>query len=298
MNKINLFALSGRIGSGKDTAAEMLQYILDNPNSEYGDFCLKNPLEFYSYEYRKFADKLKDAICLLFGCTRKEIEDRTFKEQSMQDWFRFRVIDKKSKNKFYFSTKEQIELEKNIGGKLFGLNLTEPTLEPLTIRKMMQMLGTDFGRNQIVSDFWAKVLFVDYKPKEVIGGFKRNVKNHIGQVIDFETEVEYPKWIITDLRYPNDEGVIINKNFGKTIGVIRKFGLRFPEYSHLENLLCPYDVPYILNNEDPELYESLTFESESIMGNYNWCDYVIENNGTLGDLFEEVKRIVKSINHG
>ena len=31
-------------------------------------------------EIKKFADKLKDIVCLLIGCTREQLEDQEFKK--------------------------------------------------------------------------------------------------------------------------------------------------------------------------------------------------------------------------
>ena len=36
----------------------------------------------------KFADKLKDIVCLLIGCERKKLENREFKEKELgEDWW-------------------------------------------------------------------------------------------------------------------------------------------------------------------------------------------------------------------
>ena len=37
----------------------------------------------------KFADKLKDIICILLNCTRYQLEDRSFKERELPENWRF-----------------------------------------------------------------------------------------------------------------------------------------------------------------------------------------------------------------
>jgi len=71
--------------------SEMLQFLLDNPDSEYTHFLERMALADYSYEFRKFADKLKDIICVLLNCTRQELEDRVFKETPIEGWERIKV---------------------------------------------------------------------------------------------------------------------------------------------------------------------------------------------------------------
>lgn len=291
---ISLYGVAGKINSGKDEATRMLRFLLDNPDGSFSDYLSSTNLN-HSFQIKKFADKLKDFICLLINCTREELEDRTFKEKPISGFDRIKVIVNTNcgERYLYFPSYSTITRETLPGGKLHNLKFKAlPTSEKMSPRKLMQIFGTDAGRDLVCSDFWAKTLFKDYQPIKKEGGFERVVKSYEGIPYGFEYEVEYPKWIISDLRYPNDEGDMIKTHNGLTIGVKRKFALRYPSFSHLENQMCPYETPYILNHEDSELYEKLTFESEEIMGDLSWCDYVIENNGTLEELFYNVKKIV------
>ena len=41
----------------------------------------------------KFADKLKDIVCLLIGCTRQQLECREFKEKELgEEWGVWKVV--------------------------------------------------------------------------------------------------------------------------------------------------------------------------------------------------------------
>ena len=104
LRNYNLIGISGHKESGKDLVARIIQYLKyreENPDFstdsisstnlsnyfQYG-FCLFptngeeciNIIEESGLENRKFADKVKDIVCLLIGCTREQLEDRDFKE--------------------------------------------------------------------------------------------------------------------------------------------------------------------------------------------------------------------------
>jgi hypothetical protein len=118
----------------------------------------------------------------------------------------------------------------------------------LTPRKLLQLLGTEAGRHIIHPNIWVNALFADYKP-----GLE--------------------KWIITDVRFPNEANIIKEKG-GIMIRINR------PQY--LDNGLV------IRKNEHP---------SETALDDYDGFDYVIENDGTVQDLIDKVKslNIVKRI---
>lgn len=104
-----IIGISGRIGSGKDTVGVIIQYLtFINDNLENEDYyslssfisnllCNKNAIseEFETqWKIKKFADKLKDIVCMLLGCTREQLEDRTFKSMTMKDLYEKDLITK------------------------------------------------------------------------------------------------------------------------------------------------------------------------------------------------------------
>ena len=103
-----------------------------------------------------------------------------------------------------------------------------------------------------------------------------------------------PKWIITDIRFPENEGTAVTSRGGLLIGIRRYFALKQPKYAHLVDENKPYDIPSKLEELDNKLYKSLTHESETSMTDHSWCDVVIENNGTIEDLFNNVLNAVTS----
>ena len=85
-----LIGISGKIGSGKDTVGKIIQYLIakqyaldkDIEETEIQPFHLyddKAREKFGKFEIKKFADKLKDIVCLLIDCTREQLEDEVFK---------------------------------------------------------------------------------------------------------------------------------------------------------------------------------------------------------------------------
>lgn len=96
-----IIGISGKIGSGKDTIGKIIQYLVwrnafkEEILTEQGE---KN-FELYrnsltpddsSWQIKKFADKLKETICLWTGCTREQLEDADFKDSEIgEDWVRY-----------------------------------------------------------------------------------------------------------------------------------------------------------------------------------------------------------------
>ena len=167
-----------------------------------------------------------------------------------------------------------------LNGNIKKIMITKKT----TIREILQIVGTEFGREMLNKNIWVNALFADYYDGETLaraGGFSQKTGPS--------------NWIITDIRFPENEGKAVSDRGGVLIGVRRKFGLRFPEYSGITDLDDSddgYEIPKNLEKVDLELYKTLTHESEIKMGDHSWCDVVIENNGTVEDLFNEVLNAV------
>ena len=304
----NLIGVSGYINNGKDLVGEMLMYIgetLDR-NPTYWGFVehekYKNHKysidEVQTYEIRKCADKLKDIVAIVIGCSRAQLEDEIFKNTPLgPEWERWRLETCYAPHPEYSDSNEhyddieyhasEIEAKKSLKDQLiiYGTDCFSGhiTKEVLTPRKILQLLGTQGGRMKVHPNIWVNSLFADYK--------------QIGSPLVVRAkglEPLYPKWIITDVRFPGNEGTAVTKHGGLLIGVRRKFAIRFPKYAHLRcldrNRLYEdeYAVPRKLRDVDVELYKSLTHDSESSMEDHSWCDVVIENNGTLEELFDKV----------
>src|SRR5690554_6133721 len=89
-----IIGVSGKALSGKDTVANIIQWLILNEEKNieiaFEDF------EKYSkasdWKVVKFADKLKDMVCILLGCTREQLEDREFKESTLgEEWVKYKL---------------------------------------------------------------------------------------------------------------------------------------------------------------------------------------------------------------
>ena len=270
-----LIGISGKISSGKDTVGKIIQYLVWKSRVEKGEL----PLSVYSFsdfaretsfgknqsgfEIKKFADKLKDIVCILLSCTREQLEDREFKEKELgEEW------DCWVNNSSKINNPPQLTLDKPSD---FFNDLGGVSHRKLTPRLLLQLLGTECGRQIIHPNIWVNALMSDYNYKAKKEGFQRSVKDKDGIPIFFEYEVEYPNWCITDMRFPNEMEAVKSRG-GITIRVNRDI---------LNE--TPYQKAYRKTHEH---------ESETALDNSEF-DYTIENNSSIEDLIHTVSLILK-----
>ena len=168
-----IISFSGKIGSGKDLSGNICKILLQSPhlNNEGVETFLDK--ELYknegSWEIRKWADKLKDIVCTILNCSREQLEDREFKETKLgEEWDKFKVVRTKITKferideTFYFSTIEEANKFKlnNLNYDYFG----EIEKVEMTPRLMLQLLGTECGREILHPDIWVNSLMSEYKP--------------------------------------------------------------------------------------------------------------------------------------
>lgn len=237
-----IIGISGKIGSGKDTIAKMIKFITLINFNEFNKLRTEHNekidlFQFYidradeivkgsNWEIKRYADKVKDVICILIGCTREQLEDQKFKNKKLgKEW--------------------------TINGYI------------LTPRDLLQLVGTDCGRNVIHPDIWVNATMKDY----LIRTFCKDCDHLIKSIYDIkeccEDKIDYPNWIIPDVRFINEAKAIEERGF--VIRVNRNF--------HLDNLK--------INKH----------ESETNLDNYKF-KYVIENT-TMDQLFNDVLIILK-----
>ena len=122
----------------------------------------------------------------------------------------------------------------------------------MTYREFLQKLGTEAMRNGLHTNVWVNALFANYNAI----GYK--YKDCDYKVI--QGKWEYPNWIITDLRFPNEIEAIVERK-GITIRVNR------PGISLLDH------------------------PSETSLDNAEF-DYTIVNDSTIEDLVIKVREIL------
>lgn len=274
-----IIGVSGKIGSGKDTVGSVIQYLtsnkVHNQNLTYNEW-----LEFYpikngisGWKIVKFADKLKDIVCILLGCTREQLEDREFKNTELgEEWTRYGYADgfiKKyiGNGKMSVTIMNNKQCSKEEYEEHYKTNWQTAYKTKYTPRILLQYIGTDLFREKIHENVWVNATLSDYKhiPNNSFGNRQLDDINDI--------PYEYPNWIITDVRFSNEADAVKSRG-GINIRVNR-----------LNKELLDTDEKF--NDEFNKHYHP----SETALDNYIF-DYVIDNNGTIEDLIIKVKEIL------
>lgn len=80
-----IIGISGKAGSGKDTAAKMLEVLYANPDISYEDFTNKRYKNFADIQVVHFADTLKETAQVLFRISEWETNTQEGKKTTI-DW--------------------------------------------------------------------------------------------------------------------------------------------------------------------------------------------------------------------
>lgn len=265
-----IIGISGRLGSGKDTVGKLIQYMTAE---DVGAGCLgriRGGLSIdghhnSSFENKKFAGKLKLIGSILSGAPVEMFEDQDFKKLPMtEDWNVWQVSDSSSRiEPFRFTSEEAAK--KFLDMQLVSLPYLDLKIArvEMTYREFLQKLGTEGMRDGLHTNVWINALFADYKRKLEL------VKSDSPKYdLKVEESGEYPNWIITDMRFPNEMESVKDKG-GITIRVIRPVHALSQE------------------NNATQLHPS-----ETALDNAEF-DYVIENDGSFDDLMLKVEDILK-----
>ena len=240
-----IIGINGKIGSGKDTVGKIIQYLTANEEvkeittlEEWLDSDDLNGRDFH-WKIKKFAGKLKQIASLLTGIPVEKFEDQEFKQSYLgEQWAKTPVAPLSDATLF-----DDVDLN----------NL-------MTYREFLQRLGTEAMRDGLHTNVWVNALFADYK---CIGGKMIPVPKEDEYNPKYR---EYPNWIITDMRFPNEMEAVVERK-GITIRVHRDL---HNGNAHISPI--------------PHASETALDDSE--------FDYEIINDGTLEDLVEKVKEIL------
>lgn len=194
-NTLNLIGLSGQMQHGKDTVADMILRLTAISDMPPYHIVNGQPVRTYGetlWKTRRFAGILKKMTALVIGCELADLERDEFKNKPLgEEWRRWYFTNPKFVTEYsddnptgklnrYFSSEEEA--------------LTELHSEILTPRLILQLLGTEGGRDVIHPNIWVNA---------TLGNLTEN---------DF--------CIVTDVRFPNEvEG--IKKRKGIVVRVVR-----------------------------------------------------------------------------
>jgi hypothetical protein len=205
-----IISLSGKIGSGKDTVAQIIQECTP----------------YHKWEVKKWAGKLKVIAELITGIPKEKFEDQDFKYTNLPECW-----DRQLQSGRYKTT------------------------QPMTVRDLLQLLGTEAMRNGLHENVWVNALMSEYtgivKEWDELGN---------------ETLAEYPNWIITDTRFPNELNAVREQK-GITIKVHRP-------------------------GRKSDAKQAQHASETALDGVKDW-DYVISNDGDLSDLKLKVYEILE-----
>jgi hypothetical protein len=207
----NLISISGRMGSGKDTAGKIIQDILE---TNVGPF----------WTIKKFASGVKELASIILDVPIEKFENQKFKESYLpSEWNTYRAV---------FSDRSDF-------------HGWEVVTNQMTVREFLQKLGTDAMRNGLHTNVWVNMLMNEYKK------FQKMVP---------DAQSHFPRWIITDTRFPNEYEALREKNA----------------------LFIKIERPGIELNNHP---------SETSLDNHEF-NYVIENSGDIYQLQSKIREIL------
>lgn len=187
-----IISISGKKGSGKDLVGKIIQYwFYADPNLFHKGFFYYPPEEFikeylennqidldgdkYSgWTIKKFADKLKQICSIITGIRVERFDDHDFKET-------------------YLDSNWNLPIDFNSDPQSIIDNVSYS--QKMSVRNLLQKVGTDGIRNCVHPNTWINALFVDYVDRS-------------------------SNWIITDTRFRNEVEAISKLN-GITIKVYR-----------------------------------------------------------------------------
>lgn len=253
---MSIISINGKVGSGKDTVGKFIQYLMWKDRVERG-------IE------RKFHWTVEDFL-----------EGKAVERASGWEIKKFATKLKQIACMMLGCTMEQLEDQEFKASPLPEEWQTKfPIDEIKTYRWFLQTLGTESTREMIHGDFWINGLFADYKGKE------------------WEEQGVYreSKWIITDLRFPNELRAI-KIHGGITIRVNRKkedkyyYNAEYVTLDQLREIIKEERGNYPLY-EYCKIYRVAEHESEIALDKVQF-DHVIDNNGTIEELIEKVREIL------
>lgn len=170
-----------------------------------------------------------------------------------------------------------------------------------TPRLLLQLIGTELFRNNIHDNTWVNALMQQHDTTKITSD--DFIRLDVGQYQIPSTKLE-PKWIITDMRFPNELEAIKQRK-GITIRVNRYCYDTAEDFlvTHPDKNIFKIGVDINMNKDSSVIdfeeparmhgYKPLSEQhsSETALDNAKF-NYTIDNNGTIEELIEKVKEIL------
>lgn len=292
-------AISGKIGSGKDTVGRIIQYLTWCKNTHTIDMSYETwdkgvpdpcPTGHHQIWYvNKFAGKLKQICSLLTGIPVEDFEKSSVKDSYLPEiWDKYGIDgdhDFTPDDYGYVSSYEEaVELANHVGEDPKFIQKYR-----MTVRDLLQQVGTNALRNIVHPNIHVNALFADYR-----------VKNAVPNKTYSDTDL--PMWLITDCRFPN-EADYISKVGGIIIRINRPededsrtctdcgsgFSLTLMDNNNGLSPCCKN------HNHISVLRKQSIHPSETGLDNYSF-EHIINNDGTIDQLVDKVQIILIKAN--
>lgn len=294
-----IIGISGKINSGKDTVGKIIQYLTDTTfrHNSFKDYLKAIELEeppHSKWEIKKYADTLKDMVCMLIGCTREQLEDSEFKETELgEEWNQYGYADGHTRDKnnrpimtVKFCSKERYEEELRV-------NWQTAYKYTMTPRLLLQKLGTNCGRDIIHPNIWINSLFADYN---------KDIYYMCDKCMDTDIELIKIPNRFKEQGYTQDEFVCANCKGEESEGDLTKVISSNPSNWIITDVRFPNEVEAITKRNGINIRierEDITGQgklnphtSETALDDYPAWDYVIHNFGDINDLVLQVRDIL------
>jgi hypothetical protein len=265
-----IIGINGKIGSGKDTIGEIIQFLTNkDPHTKVTTFSKGLNWSWgSSFEIKKFAGKLKLIGSILTGVPVEYFEDQDFKKKEMsEEWWYWSNSD---------NTTTKIPYTEQT--KILANSDSDIVLYKPTYREFLQKLGTEAMRDGLHENVWVSALFADYKatPNKTMD------ESFMEQFVTGSSAIRYtyPNWIITDMRFPNEMEAVKEKA-GITIRVVRQTKEQGLKLAAVRLGKLNATMQDIIN----------VHPSETALDDAEF-DYEIINDAGIPELIEKVKEIL------
>lgn len=214
-----IIGIAGKAGSGKDTIASMISYIVDRGvwDANYEQWKRLDKSIIKNEKIIHFANPLKDCLSIMYNIPREYFDNREYKEN------------------LYYSLDEHKFIKENdlltshkvvtIGGLHYNNLPTHKILFPnkqlvIKLRDLMQYFGTELCRQQLDNNIWINCVMS--KAKDIVNN--------------------YGYCIIPDVRFINEASAITNSYlYGGLIKVNRDVE-QISHESEKINFNCDYEI--------------------------------------------------------
>lgn len=269
-----IIGIAGKKQSGKNTVANLIQYYIaieKKPSIEelipFKAVIEKDEIagaaETSGWYQKGFAKKVKVIASIITGIPVSVMDSEEYKSQTLSnmtgnDW---KVYVVNNLQEAMFSKKEEAVnfiryIYQNDKMKVPDSYFKE---YDITLRELLQKIGTDLFRDMIHPDVWVKALMDEYRPIDYESKVDPDRVNNATYQIPI-----YPNWIITDVRFPNEVSAVKEEK-GLIIKVVRPL--------------------------EGELHSN--HASETALNDYSEWDWIINNDGNINKLAFEVTKMLR-----